>query len=337
MIHPSKKSMVILMSLLFLMFIIGCYIFENPLAPVDSDLGYNYHAIDFINTYKGWAVGEKGSIFHTSNGGITWSKQESGTNADLVKVQFVDEDYGWIAGGGTILHTNNGGLSWTEQIADGRLSKWVISMCFVNRSKGWVRGPTEGTIYYTTNGGETWDIWETGLGMIIDIFFVNESIGYLIHPLAYSVYKTTDGGIHWHKLSGPKHSLSNQTIYFLNTQTGFVGTSNASSSEHDKSAIFRTDDGGNTWIEQEIPQYSRGPTFVWKIAFANSEHGLAIAGFFQNMVAGGSLLYTKDGGNSWSKVENLSEDYFIADFSLLDEDNIWALSSNGVVIKVNLY
>ena len=334
MIHPSKKNILILMSLLLLMFIIGCYIFENPLTPVDSDSGYNYHAIDFIDTYQGWAVGEKGSIFHTSSGGMAWSKQESGTNADLVKVQFVDEDYGWIAGGGTILHTNNGGLSWSEQIADGKLSKWVISMCFVNRSKGWVRGPTEGAIYYTTNGGETWDIQETGLGMVIDIFFVNESIGYLIQAHGCNVYKKTDGGIHWHELSGP---IRSQSIYFLDTQTGFVGTTNASSSEHDKASIFRTDDGGDTWIEQEIPQPSKQPVFVWKVAFANSECGLAIAGSFKNTVKGGSLLYTKDGGNTWSKVENLLEDYFIADFSLLDEDNIWALSSNGVVIKLNLY
>lgn len=69
--------------------------------------------IDFIDTQTGWAVGEKGTILHTADGGKTWIKQKSCTKDKLMSVHFVDIQTGWAVGSNnTILHTSNGGESW---------------------------------------------------------------------------------------------------------------------------------------------------------------------------------------------------------------------------------
>jgi photosystem II stability/assembly factor-like uncharacterized protein len=64
----------------------------------------------------GWAVGDGGTILHTSDGGTTWTAQTSGTTNLLSLVEFTDANTGWAVGvGGTILHTSNGGTTWTAQ------------------------------------------------------------------------------------------------------------------------------------------------------------------------------------------------------------------------------
>jgi len=64
---------------------------------------------------KAWAVGEKGSIIYSTDWGYTWTAQESGVSCMLWEVIFVNDDEGWIAGGGigqpgVILHTTTGGV-----------------------------------------------------------------------------------------------------------------------------------------------------------------------------------------------------------------------------------
>src|SRR5437016_4900893 len=65
---------------------------------------------------NGWAVGFGGTILHTSDGGATWSGQDSGTSNELLGVQFTDALTGWAVGAvGTILHTSDGGATWSGQ------------------------------------------------------------------------------------------------------------------------------------------------------------------------------------------------------------------------------
>jgi len=76
--------------------------------------------IAFSDLSNGWAVGGEagygcdqyevdGTILHTTNGGIDWISQPSGTHNCLNAVVFANTRSGWIVGtGGTILHVENG-------------------------------------------------------------------------------------------------------------------------------------------------------------------------------------------------------------------------------------
>jgi photosystem II stability/assembly factor-like uncharacterized protein len=67
----------------------------------------------FAGRKHGWVVGEKGSIYASSDGGGKWRRQKSGVAASLYAVDFLDEKRGLAAGqDGTLLATVNGGRSW---------------------------------------------------------------------------------------------------------------------------------------------------------------------------------------------------------------------------------
>jgi len=67
----------------------------------------------FSDASNGWAVGQIGTVLHTTDGGTTWTKQSSGTTNVFSSAKFVSSISGWIVGeGGTILHTTNGGESF---------------------------------------------------------------------------------------------------------------------------------------------------------------------------------------------------------------------------------
>ncbi|MDP4237261.1 MAG: YCF48-related protein [Bacteroidota bacterium] len=74
-----------------------------------------FSGISFPDSLHGTVVGNAGLIYHTANGGETWTKQESGVTTDLNAVNFVDSLTGTAVGSdGVILHTINGGYSWVN-------------------------------------------------------------------------------------------------------------------------------------------------------------------------------------------------------------------------------
>ncbi len=88
---------------------------------LDDDFGieeevYTLNSIYFINPQKGWTVGEAGLILHTTDGGETWKKQNSGVGTVLMDLDFFSEDIGFAVGtGNTILRTTDGGNTWTRE------------------------------------------------------------------------------------------------------------------------------------------------------------------------------------------------------------------------------
>ena len=65
-------------------------------------------AVAAIDARQAWAVGPKGVITHTVDGGRHWLAQHSGTVRDLSDVIFVDAKHGWAAGEKIILRTSTG-------------------------------------------------------------------------------------------------------------------------------------------------------------------------------------------------------------------------------------
>ena len=81
------------------------------------------NSIVFTDSSNGWIAGGgydpyHGIIYHTSNAGVTWNLQNTGTGEEeyyLNDIAFIDETMGWTSGGtwypweGVMLHTENGG------------------------------------------------------------------------------------------------------------------------------------------------------------------------------------------------------------------------------------
>ena len=82
-----------------------------------------------------------GAIYRTSDGGGSWSKQESGTSEDLLDLAFLsDGSKAWAVGyNGAIVHSSDGGESWAAQSSgvDGTLN----SVSFPSENLGVAVGP----------------------------------------------------------------------------------------------------------------------------------------------------------------------------------------------------
>ncbi len=80
------------------------------------------HDVTFVDAQHGWAVGDRGVIFATTDGGAHWQSQPSGVRCPLSGVCFISRTNGWAVGGGwkpyihtsygVALATDDGGLTW---------------------------------------------------------------------------------------------------------------------------------------------------------------------------------------------------------------------------------
>ena len=133
-----------------------------PTAYDDAPL----RAVQFVDANEGWAVGDDGVVWHSTDGGKSWDRQKTGTRASLRAVQFLTPYTGWVAGrverptgsAGVLLRTTDGGFTWTEAGAVGLPGLNAVQ--FFDEKTGVVAG--DGTsadpsgVFLTRDGGASW-------------------------------------------------------------------------------------------------------------------------------------------------------------------------------------
>jgi photosystem II stability/assembly factor-like uncharacterized protein len=215
---------------------------QNPVAD-GNDLWSTF----FVDDNTGWIVGSNGFIKKTTNAGVDWIEQISGTILTLKSIQFVNQNTGWICGErGLILKTTDGGTNWDSLVSGTTEHLSDIDFCDVNT--GYVVG-FGGTILKTIDGGLSWAGLSSGTtNDLYSLDFVDTFIGYAAGKVTdtSSVIKTTDGGVSWvDKSSGfPATNGNCLSIEFVNAEVGFVGC---------YGSLLKTSDGGETWNQTQSP------------------------------------------------------------------------------------
>lgn len=255
----------------------------------DAGTGEQLRAIEHLDAGTVLAVGGLGTILRSTDGGVSWSPVESGTADYLGALSFVDASTGFALGdGGALLKTADGGLTWTSsQISVPATAFRDLS--FVDADTGWVVGFNDDAqsdlILRTTDGGATWTEQATGVWDIIQGVHAFDADNALAIGFG-RLLRTTNGGENWEKVAIP---VLNDTpldkIEFLDAIRGYIVGSN--------NAIFRTDDGGATWVNQ-VPA---GLETSWPggISFIDPNTVTIVGG------NGGDILRTTDGGSAWTR------------------------------------
>ena len=248
----------------------------------------------FAGDRDGWMVGELGRIFHTTDGGTTWERQDAGTKRPFLAMACLDPRTAWIAGKeGIVYGTLDGGATWTQ--ANTGSTRHVFSLAFANRERGHGAGDF-GTMIHTEDAGKTWtamqvppevQLPESAFDTGVDPGDIN------LYAMSYAdpdhlwvvgefgtIMASADGGRTFRQQHAPVESTLSG-VHFTDPQHGWAVGIDA--------VILHTDDGGTTWAPQTPPITQR------------SFYDVAVRGRWGWIVGGsGTILRSTDGGATWT-------------------------------------
>ena len=152
------------------------------------------NGVSFTDPNNGTAVGDYGVILRTTNGGLNWISQTSGTSWQLWGVSFTDANTGTAVGdAGIILRTTNGGATWALQ-SSGIQNTLYGGVSFTDINNGTAVG-SEGTIIRTTDGGTTWNLQASGTtNTLFGVSFTDAYNGTVVGENGI-ILRTTNGGV----------------------------------------------------------------------------------------------------------------------------------------------
>ncbi|MEO8447573.1 MAG: YCF48-related protein, partial [bacterium] len=217
------------------------------------------NGIDFTDSNTGYAAGELGKIYKTTDGGNHWNQRLSVvTSAYLWTVSFADQETGWAAGSeGTIIKTTNGGENWVLQNSTTLSS--IINVYFINSLTGWAAGHN-GKVLRTTNGGINWvSLFTNTPSNIFNVYFIDPDTGWFASDAG--VFKSVNGGNSWQRI------FAMSSVYcskFINSNTGWAGVRYG--------AIYKTTNSGLNWVQQ----VSTSPGSINFFKFINDNTGWAV-------------------------------------------------------------
>jgi photosystem II stability/assembly factor-like uncharacterized protein len=270
--------------------------------------GIIIHDVAFPTATIGYAVGESGQVWKTTNGGANWVQQSLsnassdyfyGVDALSTKKVIITGFFDGSGGAyGVFRWTEDGGTTWSEDMSTG--PEWGQQVRFVKGKDGIMMplGPAgsdpETTAEYTTDGGATVSDWNSAVANTDGGWF-GEQFSFLnnLHARASGINFCTSltGGSAW--TCGPSvDSVFDGPVFFHNDKLGWVGGGEISPNV--EGWLHVTTNGGKTWSGRTID----GPWPIRSILFLNGKTGWAGGGNVYSDVGG--MYFSTDGGNTWS-------------------------------------
>jgi photosystem II stability/assembly factor-like uncharacterized protein len=223
--------------------------------------------LDFIDSQRGWVVislpsssnFSLGRLFRTSDGGATWTELTIPLGQP---VRFITPNVGWVAGGpgGNELYvTRDGGATWEPQevVPQGSTVGYLMYdlPVFDNSQEGLMPvtindlTQTKVEFYVTHDGGQSWVLTRT-------VSISREATPNTRIPVAI-----IDSG-HWFiadQSSIPNLPPNVIALDFATPEVGWAYTSNSMCTQSRcdvQRRLMRTVDGGETWVEIELPSFN---------------------------------------------------------------------------------
>jgi photosystem II stability/assembly factor-like uncharacterized protein len=253
--------------------------------------------------------------------GEEWQEKDSGTEATLYDLEFLNEQTGVVVGGNypgeprsVILKTLDGGDEWMEQ--ESPVDERLYGICFSSYENGWAVGANG--VILSTNGA-TWEEEVSGKTTTLwDIFCIDDLTAVAVGGAEYSlsegyhsnIIKTTDGGETWvSDLSG--NDKAYLAVYFIGDVGYAVGG--------EGSVLKYT----GTWNEVGPVMTTTGGLVDLRDVHCLTEDLCWVAGDSEE------LFYTEDGGDEWNNV-NTGVDTALHAVHFSDELTGWAIGQQVI-------
>ncbi|TXH27574.1 MAG: hypothetical protein E6Q96_06295 [Cyclobacteriaceae bacterium] len=179
---------------------------------------------------------------------------------------------------------------------------------FINKNIGWTAGGWNSKVHKTTDGGQTWQISgpDGNTQYLRSIEFIDENIGFCgsfagIGKPA-SLFRTADGGKTWTNIANKVPEVE-----------GFCGLAKASENViygvgvwSEPAYVIKSTDKGLNWTFKDMSAHASSLIDAY---FFDADHGFVTGSTSelvdgQMTVTGGVVLYTDDGGETWTEKFN---------------------------------
>ncbi len=273
------------------------------------------YQISFADADNGWAFGGNGSLSHTTDGGTTWSGQNSTQNSSRGGWALSPSIVVMSGASQNIIRSTDGGATWTQVLTGAGAQ--LNSFFFVDSTNGWVCGQS-GKVFKTIDGGETWTaLGNPGSVSLWRVAFLPDGQTGWVTGQSGKIYKTTDGGATWSPQSSGSTNARITGLSIVDSQTVYACSSQGTGSL----VWWKTTDGGTNWISSVI---EAGVTY-YDITFLDANNGWVV-GYAPGFVA--RIYRTTDGGASWTT--QVSEGTMLFCACAVDADHVWAGASSKV-------
>ncbi len=274
-----------------------------------------YSDLTFISANTGFAI-TQGMVAKTTDGGMSWSRINMPVDYPLNKIQFTDNNHGYIIGGdnssGFLLKTTDGGEHWNYVDLDA--IEAPSGLWFIDNNTGFITG--KNLFIKSTDGGNTWQsIKDDTFRMYQDVKFRNSGDGYATSSGGV-YYSTTDGGTTWKRVEMPSENYL-YDIYFAGSSVCI---------KTDSAILDIT--GGN--VRTILP------TEVNKLLFINSQECIGIGHhYIEGFYPYGDLFITNDGWKNFDqKTFNTVDAINFNAIAKMDDDRIMILGLGFLGTKI---
>ena len=284
-------------------------------------------AVFFVDQNRGWAVGSKGTLLKTVDGGQNWKPNTAPTASIVRDIFFLDEQNGWLVceanqyelkssldARAYLMKTTDGGENWQRVELKGfDVDSVLVRVVFSRGGRGWAFGE-QGAIYTTHDSGETWTRLQSPTRhLLLGGVFVDDDRGWIVGAGA-TIIQTSDGGETWYQSRLPQveKSVRFTSASFVDNRTGWVVGSGGS--------VYQTTNGGRTWQKQESGVY----VDLFDVKFLDAREGWAVG-------AEGTIIHTSDGGSHWTS-ERSETQHPLERIFFTDKTRGWAVGFGGTVV-----
>jgi photosystem II stability/assembly factor-like uncharacterized protein len=284
-------------------------------------------AVFFLDQNRGWAVGSKGTLLKTVDGGQNWKANTAPTISIVRDIFFLDEQNGWLVceanqyelkssldARAYLMKTIDGGENWQRVELKGfDVDSVLVRVVFSRGGRGWAFGE-QGAIYTTHDSGETWNrLRSPTRHLLLGGVFVDNDRGWIVGAGA-TIIQTSDGGETWYQSRLPQveKSVRFTSASFVDNRIGWAVGSGGS--------VYQTTNGGRTWQKQESGVY----VDLFDVKFVDAREGWAVG-------AEGTIIHTSDGGSHWTS-ERSETQHPLERVFFTDKTRGWAVGFGGTVI-----
>ena len=285
------------------------------------------HSVFFLDQKRGWAVGSKGTLLRTLDGGETWQQRAASTEDVVRDIFFTDDQNGWMVcevnayqlktnedPRAYLMKTTDGGEHWKRiEIKGFDVDAILVRAVFNRNGRGWTFGEA-GSIYTTHDSGDTWTkLRSPTRRLLLGGTFVDDDRGWIVGAGA-TIIQTSDGGDTWYQSTLPQveKSVRFTATSFVDNRKGWAVGSAGS--------VYRTVNGGRTWQQQE----STVDVDLFDVKFVDALEGWAVG-------AEGTIIHTNDGGEHWT-TERSGTQHLLERVFFTDKNRGWAVGFGGTIV-----